>query len=200
MAVKIPAISKDVEFAGHHLTIMEDVLDSGKGPLRELTERVLDRAESDIEHTLLRLEDAVTSSAKSVVRVQWINTNRGYYWGSKARVFVPMGPRKRIASLGLYLDNQPMPIRLIGWAWPTRGGLDGRRELVRVCKKKLGNSVRLASEYPDDFPAWAEDDAIVWYEKPISLKTTLDDLVAEVKARARKFFKCARPLLTEFAA
>jgi hypothetical protein len=197
--IKIPAITKEVDFVGRYATAIEEVLDSGKGSLLDLTEKVVQRAESDVESTLRKLEEQVSHAAKSILRIEWINTSRGSNWHSKARLFVPMGPKKRIGSVGLYLDNEPMPIRLLGWVWPSKGGLDGRRELVRACRKKLRSDVLLASEHVDRFPGWADDDGIIWYEEGVSLRTSLEDLAADLKEHARKFFKCSAAVLTRLA-
>jgi hypothetical protein len=197
--LKVPVVSRELDFFAQNAVVVEDVLDSAKGPLLSLTEAVLTRAESDVDEILRKLEPVVSKAAKSIVRIDWVNTNRGENWHSWGRVFTPIGPKKRIASIGLYLDNEPMPLRLIAWLWPWRGGLDGRRELVRVCHKKVGN-VLLASEHLERYPAWADDDGIVWYERKILSKTLFENLLPSLGTRAKKFLKAAKPVLIKLKA
>lgn len=194
--VDLPALSPEMEFIAANEAIAERVREKGKGAVRELTEAVWDRADEDASRLLSHLRDVISDSASSIFRIEWIN--RSMEWQSTGRLFKRMGPKRRIALIGVYIDNEPMPVRVVAWIWPKWGGLDGRRELVRACQERFP-SVCLASEHPDRYPAWAEDDGIVWFEERLSAKTSLEDLMQRLRTRAKAFLKSAKPVLEDLA-
>jgi hypothetical protein len=78
-----------------------------------------------------------------------------------------------------------------------RGGLDGRSELTRTCQKKLPE-VSLASE--KGYLGWSgNEDAVVWFDEKLTLKTSHEALQSKVGRQAKRFFRFARPLLKELA-
>lgn len=197
--ISIPAISREVHFIARNNPIVEDIFDNARdGPVFELTNAVWKKARIDADFLLRKLEAGITEAAAGILRVEWANTNRGEYWEPWARVFMPRGPKRRMASLGLVLGHTKMALRLIGWIWPRWGGLDGRQELARVCSKKIGD-VCLPYEVPGRYPEWTEDDGIVWLDEQLSLRTSLQEISHTVSKRARAFLKVARPVLEELA-
>jgi hypothetical protein len=196
--LSVPAVSRELHFIAQNAAIVMDVIDNlADGPLFELTDAVNKKAAVDADRILRQLEREITESASAVLRVEWANTNRGDYWEPWARVFMPRGPKRRIASLGLVLGHSKMALRLVGWIWPRWGGLDGRQELTRVCAKKVG-AVYLPYE-SRRYPGWTEDDGIIWFDEQLSLNTSLDNLRHNLHRRSRVFLKAARPVLEELA-
>jgi hypothetical protein len=196
--VVIPAITREIEFISRNAAVADQIWESQSGPLFELTYAVWERACASTDVLLRKLEEEVAAKVRGILRINWANTNRGNNWESWARVFMPKGPERRMATAGLHLGENLMALRLVGWMWPRWGGLDGRRELVRVCRKKI-RRVCLASEYPARYPGWSEDDAVVWYDHQISIKSSLAEVAKDLGREARTFFKTARPVLVELA-
>lgn len=90
-------------------------------------------------------------------------------------------------------------MRLFGWVWPKRGGLDGRRELARVCQKKV--FARMPSDYANHYPGMAEDDlgTVLWMDKHLTTRGDLESLAKYVGSQAKAFFKVAKPVLHKLA-
>jgi hypothetical protein len=197
--VVIPAISREIEFCAHNARTMEAVLDSDEGsPLAELTARVAQRANKDTDRLLRDLEAAVANALAKTIRLRWVNTNRAENWWSWGKVYMPRGPMRSIAHTGIILSDEPMPLRLIGWLWPRWGGIDGRREFVHRCSKKI-KRVCLPHEDAKRYPGWTEEDGIIWLDEQLTLRTAYDDLLATVATQARRFFRSAKPILKALA-
>jgi hypothetical protein len=77
-------------------------------------------------------------------------------------------------------------------------GLDGRRELARLCAKKI-DGAHLASDHRDRYTDWASnDDAVVWLDEKLA-RQTRDKLRKQVQKGAKLFFKLAKPVLKRLA-
>lgn len=197
--MNVAAISREMHFIARNHPIVEDVFDNTReGPVFELTSAVWKKARVDADFLLRKFETEITEAAAGILRVEWVNTNRGEYWEPWARVFMARGPKRRIASLGLVLGHTKMALRLTGWIWPRWGGLDGRQELARVCHKKISD-VCLPYEVSGRYPGWTEEDGIVWFDEQLSLRTSLNEISYAIQKRTRAFLKAARPVLKELA-
>jgi hypothetical protein len=195
MRPTFPAISREIEFAAREARTISDVLEGPEGPLRELTDVVNQKAAVDSDRLLRNLELAITDSARGIVRVEWANTNRGDYWEPWARVFAPRGPKRRIAYLGLMLGHSKLALRLVGFLWPRWGGLDGRHELVRICRKRFPH-VCLPYE-SSRYPGLGEEYGIVWFDAQLSVKTPLQEIRDALGKQARAFLRTASPVLKD---
>jgi hypothetical protein len=193
--ISIPAVTREMEFIAHNAVTADEILEKeSETTLAILTDTVYARADSEVDYLLRELELAVSSAIGGVVRLNWVNTSRGLNWASWGKLYSPRGPLRRIGSAGLWLDHNLQPLRLIGWIWPRWGGLDGRREVVRLCRKKM-KSVCLPHEHPKQYKGWKEDDGVVWFDEQLGLRTSLDGLGQRLAKDARRFFKLARPVL-----
>lgn len=194
----MPALSPELAFLSRHWSTAEEIgAQKGNGKVKQLTEAVYERACVHADMVFKALEEAVSAKAGDILRIAWVNTNRGTNWASWARLYMPRS-RTRIASAGFWLGYDSMALRLIGWLWPQWGGLDGRRELVRICRSKV-SATCLACEHPQKYPGLTEDDGIVWYDRKLSERLTTDDLASDLAQQARVFFKAAKPVLRELA-
>ena len=196
--VFIPAISPELGFLSRNWAVAEEILDKkGNGAVKELTNAVFVRAGEHADAVFGKLEESMSARLSGVLRIDWANTNRAENWASWGRLYLPRG-RTRVGSAGIWLGFDAMALRLIGWVWPRWGGLDGRRELVRICQRKV-SGVCLPYEHPKKYPGLTEDEGIIWLDEQISERVAADDLARNVGLRARKFFKTARPVLQELA-
>lgn len=196
--VYVPAISPELAFCSRKWAIINDVLErENQRPIVEITEAVYERAWTHADVLFRRLEDAVTDGASGRLRPNWVNTNRGSNWASWARLFLPRG-RTRIGSIGLWLGYDATALRLFGWVWPRWGGLDGRRELVRVCRLK-GVDACLPYEDPKKYPGMTQDDGVLWLDRQLSTRMPLESLAGIVKARSKAFCRVAKPVLARLA-
>ena len=196
----LPMITPEVAFIANHSDYVEHILESEReSKIGLLTQAVWSTATRDMEDILGRVEDGVKESLKGVVRITWVNTNRGEKWNSRARIFVPKGPKRQIGSMGFWLGDNEHALRFFGWVWPRRGGREGRREFVRRCKKRSYARVCLPIDDIKRFPGFVEDDGIIWFDEQLTRKTREDDLLDRVRKQARRFFKVARPILDELA-
>jgi hypothetical protein len=198
--VFIPGITREIEFCAHNARTMEAILhgDDERSALYRLTDSVASRANQDTDKLLRVMEAAVSDALAGIIRLKWVNTNRAENWESKGKLYMPRGPMRSMGSAGILLAETPTPLRLIGWIWPRRGGLDGRRELVHRCRKKL-KAVCLAYENPTRYPEWTEDDGIVWLDEQLTLRSSFDDLVLNVSRQAKAFFRTAKPILKKLS-
>jgi hypothetical protein len=110
-------------------------------------------------------------------------------------MYMPKGPKKRLAVVGLHVGFGSLAGQLIGWVYPN-GGLDGRRNFARQCNLK-NLKVHLVSDKADQYPGW--DDCVVWFKKNLTLKTSRDDLIEEIAKETKLFFKIAKPLMRALA-
>jgi hypothetical protein len=198
-ALFIPAITKEVEFCAHNVTAMEAVLHNDRAsPLRHLTHAVADRGNADAQKLLRALEAGISGTLVGIMRLNWVNTNRGENWASWGKLYMPRGPMRRVGSAGILLGEAPTPLRLLGWIWPRWGGLDGRRELVHLCQKKV-KAVCLPHENAGRYPYWKDDDGVIWLDYQLTLRSSLADVVKGVSLEARRFFRVAKPILKKLA-
>jgi hypothetical protein len=195
----VPAISREVEFTAHNVDTMVAVWESQpKSTLGELIEAVSKRANTDADKLLRALEVGISHALSGIVRIRWVNTNRGENWESQGKLYMPRGPMRRIGLAGLTLGEAPTPLRLFGWIWPRRGGSDGRRELVHRCQKKV-RAVCLPHQNPARYPDWTEDDGVIWLDEQLSLRTPMRTIIKDVSHQAKVFFRATKPMLKELS-
>jgi hypothetical protein len=194
----IPAISRELEFIAQHIDDAEDIYNEEvkvELQLKELSNRIYDRAEDDALVLLGYLKASLLSGIHGLMRVDWTNArDSGFYvWGP---IFAARGRKKRMGSVGLYIGTGKVGFRLIGWLFP-RGGLDGRSELAHACQKKLpGMKIHLASEDSKRYPGWVgNNDCVVWLDIPLTRKISRDELQNDVSIKSKRFFKVAKLLL-----
>jgi hypothetical protein len=192
--VSVPAISREIEFIALNWPAVEEVLDRDGEQLSELTNAVWERAQADVYKLFRALEVEMSEVVRGLVRIDWINTDRGANWESWGSVFMPMGPKKRIAYVGFWLGEVPLALRLVGWIRPRYGGVDGRRRLVQQCERKV-KGVCLPYDYPKRYPSLTEQHPVVWFDQQLSLTTALNTLAMDLRRASKIFFKAARPLL-----
>jgi hypothetical protein len=198
--ILIPAITREIEFCAYNVRTMEAILENeNRSALGTLTESVALRANQDTDKLLRAVEGRVSEALAGIIRLRWVNTNRAENWWSWGKLYMPRGPMRRsMGQTGIMLAESPTPLRLIGWIWPRLGGMDGRRELVHVCRRKL-KAVCLAHENPRRYPDWTEDDGIVWLDEQLTLRSSFDDVVLTVSREAKTFFRIAKPILRKLA-
>jgi hypothetical protein len=196
MATKVstPAISREIEFIALNWPAVEEVLDRDSGQLSELTNTVWERAQADVYKLCRALEAEISEAVRGLVRIDWANTDRGANWESWGSVFMPMGPKKRIAYVGFWLGEVPLALRLVAWIRPRYGGVDGRRRLVQRCESRL-KSVCLPHDHPKRYPSLTEQHPAVWFDEQLGLTTALNTLATNLRRASKIFFKAARPLL-----
>jgi hypothetical protein len=198
VGILIPAISREVEFLALHgdeadeiwegnIDVTEDVL--------ELLNEVNDRAERNILQLLTCVQSALDIGLRDLLRISWVRISPES-WALRGVVYMSArGPKKNIGLAGFYIECNKPP-RLIGWTYP-RGGLDGRRELARVCGKTM-DGIHLASDHRDRYDWASNDDAVIWLDEKLT-KRARDQLTKQVERRAKLFFKIAKPTLKTLA-
>jgi hypothetical protein len=197
--ILIPAITREMEFCAHNARTMEAIFENEeRSALGQLIGRVGLRANEDTDKLLRAVEAGVSDALTGIIRLNWVNTNRGENWWSWGKLYMPRGPMRRIGSAGILLAETPTPLRLIGWIWPRWGGMDGRRELVHTCRKKL-KTVCLPQENLARYPDWTEDDGIVWLDDQLTLRSSFDEVVLTVARQAKTFFRMAKSILKKLS-
>jgi hypothetical protein len=173
---------------------VEEVLDhEDHSALYTLTYDAFHRACNHADFIFRRLEESISARMAGTLRLEWVNTNRAENWASRARLFMPRA-RSNIGGAGLWLGYDATALRLFGWLWPRYGGLDGRREVVRVCKQKVSD-VCLPYEHPEEYPGLTEDDGVLWLDERLTTKTSADELAERTSKQAKLFFRAAKPVL-----
>jgi hypothetical protein len=149
---------------------------------------VLARANEDARELLVHLKEKLNEAAGTSVRVKWNReSDWGKYWQNEGEISLKRrGQSKSIGSIGLYIDDGPRGAQLIAWIW-LKGDKDYRIKFGKKCKEK--NVGRLSE-------VW-DDEETIWFEKPISLKTTRDDLSLALKKAAKRLLKVTIPLLKQ---
>jgi hypothetical protein len=194
----VPAISPELSFISRNWSIVEEIsVGKNDEPIREIADAVIDRGCADADVLLRRLEEAISDGLAGVLRIDWVNARRSRSWASRARLFMPKG-RTRIGTAGIWLGYDATALCLFGWIWPRYGGLDGRRELVRICRPRIPITC-LPYEHPKKYPGLTEDDGVLWLDERLTARTRLDELTASVSTQARVFFRVSRPTLKMLA-
>ena len=195
--VSIPAISRELEFLAQHVDesdeIWEGDVEADENVL-ELFYEIYERAERDVLQLLNCVRGAVDTGLHNLLRIKWGRISLEN-WELNGVIYMPSRrSKKRIGSVGFYVECDKAP-RLVGWVYPG-GGLDGRRELTRLCVKKI-DGVHLASDHRDRYSDWPSD-AVVWLDEKL-VRQTKDQLRKQVQKGARGFFKLAKPMLKRLA-
>jgi hypothetical protein len=194
--VKIPAVSREMEFIATHTEEANDVWDGNVQKIdpavEQLSKAVYVRANNDVAELLKQAEGVVDEGAKGHVRLNnWHGTGRDWYvyseiyWGTRGR-------KKSIGWAGLQVGYGMQGFRLIGYMRPRRGGLDACKRLALACQKKI-KGIHITGDHYKKYPGWP--DSIIWFDKKLSLTTSLDELHRELKRRAQTFFRVVMPLL-----
>jgi hypothetical protein len=198
----IPAVSHELQFISYHAVEADEILQGDIAvvpPLRELLQRVYDRANED---ACKLLEDSLTSLQAGVRRLVRLEMTkpRGNPWEIYGALFAgARGRKRRIGGFGFHVGYGQEGFRLIGYLIPRRGGLDGRLQLVHACKKKLPKmKVHLAADDSKRYPDW--NNCVVWFSKDLHRKVSHQNLQREIATASRRFFKVASPLLKKLSA
>jgi hypothetical protein len=195
----IPAISREIEFIARHTEEADEIRYNEcviEASLKELSDKVYDRANEDVHNLLSHLIMSVSTGSHGLVRIDWKNASKSS-WRIYGDIFMARGRKKGIGWVGLNIGSGDERFSLIGWVCPRRGGLDGRLQFARACQKKLPeDKVHLASEDSKRYPGWiGNSDAVVWLDKPLTRKIGRDELQGEVATKAKRFFGIAKSLL-----
>jgi hypothetical protein len=199
--IDIPAVSPEIEFIARHTADADAICDgliSVRPREKELTKKVYDKADHDLFELMTKLQEEICLSLKGVLRVAWVKKRKSpYFWEHEGQLFMPRGPMtKPVGYVGITFGSGALQMKLIGWVYP-KGGIAGRKELTRFCDRKIIPPVRLVSEHADQYPQW--DDAVVWFERELTLETSYEDLRKEIAKSAGRFFRIARPILEKYA-
>lgn len=194
--VKIPAVSREMEFIATHADEADDIwegnVSSIQRSVKELSDAVYVRADNDVVKLLGQLKNAVEEGANGLLRLNSWHWPR-WQWEAYSDIHLGMRGRKKVVGwVGLHVGHGKEGFRLIGFMTPRRGGLDGRKKLALRCKKKI-TAVHLTRDDQKRYPRW--NDNLIWFEKKLSLQTSLDELRDELRQRAKTFFAIVKPLL-----
>jgi hypothetical protein len=196
--LSIPAISREVEFLARHSDEADEIWDDNieaDAVVRELLDDINERAKRSVLQLLNCVQSAVDIALHDLLRSNWGRISPED-WALRGVVYMSArGPKKTIGSAGFYIECRDVP-KLIGWVYP-RGGLDGRRELARLCAKKI-DKVHLASDHRDRYDWASNDDAVVWLDERLT-KRTRGDVGRLTQKKAKQFFKVAKPILKGLA-
>jgi hypothetical protein len=194
--LRLPAVSREMEFVATHAEEVNDILDgySKIDPaLFSLSKAVSERANKDVEELLDRLKDTLEQGVDGLLRINNWHRPR-WEWELYSEIYSgARGRKKRIGWAGLRIGSGKERFRLIGFMNPRRGGLDGQKKLALACKKKI-KQVHLTRDEQKRYPGW--DDNVIWFEKKLKLGTSLQELEQEVRKQTKTFFRLARPFLT----
>ncbi len=193
--LRVPAISREVEFIAQHTAEAGAVYDEEirvPEAVKELTVAVYDRAEADVASLLRTLQAELSRTLQGLLRIRWVGGDLGGRAEGYGPIYNAHGRKKQTGWVGIYLGHYDMALRLFGWVSP-KGGLDGRRKLARACTGKI-KGVRVVSDHRKDYPEWVED-CVVWFDRKLTLKDTRDELRTEVGLCAKRFFKIANRYL-----
>jgi hypothetical protein len=194
----LPAISHEIHFIAQH-TEEADAISNRHikidESLAKLSDAVYARADDDVAALLEELSAVVDLGLKDLLRTKWVRLSTGNR-SINGSIYMPKGPKKRLAMIGLHVGFGSLAGKLIGWVYP-KGGLDGRRNFARHCNLK-NLKVHLVSDNADKYAGW-EDDCVVWFRKNLTLKTSRDDLMNEIAKESKRFFKVAKPLMRALA-
>lgn len=179
----IPAISREFVFYVRNASVMDEIYGNGKvkPSVRELTETVYDRAEATMYLLLKEVRTSFRSAVHNLFRAKWEQRISREEWEWWAPIYSPgRGPRKRIGSVGFWVSFRQKDPALVGWA-RLRGGVKGQDELLRTTEKIDGVT--------------RDDNYVYWFDQPLKLTTTRDELQRDIQRKAKAFFRAAKPLL-----
>lgn len=192
--IELPFVTSEVEFFARYSYLVNDVLSSERNsPIGELTWSVVERTISTVDANFRNIEESVSGALSGIARVGWVNTNRGRNWECWGRVYGPMGPKRRIGSIGFMMGDNEVALRLQGWFRPRWGGLDGRRWLVQKCRKRFPK-IFLQDEFPERLPGEADYCGIIWLDYQLSTKSSRSEVLRLIARQSRMFVKTVMPL------
>jgi hypothetical protein len=193
--LKFPAVSPEVEFIATHSDEADDIwYDNVKvAPMvKELSDTVYSRADKDVERLLDNLASAMEKGAHGLFRINNWHWPRDE-WERYSDMYSGLrGRKKSVGWVGLHVGSGKEGFRLIGFMNPNRGGLDGRKKFTLASQKK-NKQIHLTRDDPKRYPGW--NDCVIWFEKKLTLQTTIEELASDVTKETRNFFLIAKPLL-----
>ena len=159
--------------------------------MKYLSDAVYKRAEKDAEELLDQLKDSIEKGSNGLLRVN--NWHWSGSWDVWSEIYGGMKERKKnVGWVGLYIGSGDEGFRLIGSMNPRLGGLDGRKKFALACKNKI-EQIHLTRDYQKRYPGW--NDCVIWFERKLTLGASREELGADLRKQANRFFKVAAPLL-----
>lgn len=181
----IGAISEELEFVAKNSNEIDDVLEKKvrvDAHISALTERISGRVNEEAKQLVEAMSVSLSNALKGIARVTW-QRFKVRIWEKEGALYGPKGPKKKIGSVGLNITYQMSP-RLVGWYFPP-GGIEGHRRAESLSKKVC--KVYLPEDRPDSLPGWGR--CLIWLDKPLTSKTTYDQLEHVTNDSAMRFFK-----------
>jgi len=198
--VFVPAVCRELLFVSEHddaVVAIEEGLLSVEPHIKELTTRVGERADAAVFELLKKLKDRVTAGTKGIFQLDWGRNPRRESWSMEGDIYSKSAKRKRrIGSLEVMIGSGELsPKKLVGSAWPAKGGREALRGFAERCHQKM-SSVDLATKKY----GWPRSqECVIWFDKTLTLKSQFEELGDAIEKQARQFFKIAYPLLTKIA-
>lgn len=195
--IEIPAISREIEFIANHADEADDIHDNAvqiePPELKQLFTSVYRRADEGVKELLYGLGGAFQEGTSDYLRLEkWPKCK---HWQVSTSIHSLGKKPRQIGYTGLLVGYGNIGLNLIGWVFP-RGGLHGRKHLCYVCRKKFA-ATHLASENPVRYSDW--EDCVIWFDEPLTLRTSREELRRALREQARHFFKTATPVLEKLA-
>jgi hypothetical protein len=196
--IPVPAISAEVRFMSKNAEVADAIYFGNlqvSTEIIELTKTVHDRADIEVSNILKGLASQVDRGTRGLVRIHWGNRLRVGSWGVWAPIYnAASGPKKRLGGIYLMVGHgEWAPEKVVGCVNPAKGGRDGIRNFSKLCKTKFSDVELATTKY-----GWRQsDETVVWFEKRLTRKTSIQELHREIELKAKRFFKVAKPLLKQ---
>lgn len=201
--LRIAAISREVEFIALNVAVADELWEESEGisindDFRQLSNKIYRRADEDVRDLLQHLRDGLSAGIERSVRVKWhpVRDHQWVIWGDIHSS--THGRKKDIGWIGLCIGSGHEGFRLIGHSTPSRGGREGRSEVIHLCQKKMpAMKVHLSSNDSRRYPDWPE--CVIWFSKELKCGMDRGQLRSDVASQGRKFLKIASPVLRRLA-
>jgi hypothetical protein len=189
-SVYVPAISRELKFSSENWDELCQVVEGkiGDDPsLRSLATLVRDRADEAHEWLLREISEHLRRTNFEGFRItNWRFTSDR--WSMWSEVFRGnRGPKRRVGIAGITIGYGAEKFRFVGYARLSRGGQDARRKVRQKCESKELTHIHLTEDQPTRYPDW--DPAIVWLDRPLTLKMSVKELQTDAAIAAKQLMK-----------
>jgi hypothetical protein len=193
----LPAVSRELEFIANHIDDALDIWNNNvkvSSFVKRLSDAVYGRADADAKMLLDQIKPAVENGARSnALRINNWHKPRDE-WEVYSEIYLgAKGPKKSVGWAGLHVGYGKEEFRLIGFMNLRRGGVDGRKRFASACKQRI-KQVHLTTDDATRYAGWA--DCVIWFEKKLTSRLSLEELHSDVTKQTRVFLMIAKPPLT----
>jgi hypothetical protein len=195
----LPIVSHELEFVAKYEDEVNSICEGTHKvteAIQQLTISVANKATQNARELLDQLKPELGREIRGLLRIKWQRFSSAN-WQIYGALYSARGPMKKIGSAGFNVGFS-QDFHVIGWA-RSFGGLNGLERLAQACSRK-NPDVHVASEKATRFPGWiGGEDAVIWLDQKLAVKTSFQELQVELRKRAKPFFRTARPLMRELA-